>query len=320
MKLVFLGTRGYIEARNRYHRRHSSLLISFNGRRIMVDGGEDWLRSIGHVRPHAILVTHAHPDHCGGLRVACPMYATAAAWSGMSAYKIEQRHTIETRNPFAVQGVGFEAFPVIHSFRAPAVGYRITAGPAAIFYVPDVIDINDRALREIKVKAGWSCPREGSSMASRPRSPLLLVPPPILYAAFFGAGLLLNPLVPWSPSWMQTDLARSIGWVLVVPAAMLGLASLALFLLKRTTVIPHGNPAQLVADGPFAISRNPMYVALTATYCGGAILADRAWPLIFLVAPILVMQLVVIPFEEQHMSEAFGKAYADYCRRVRRWL
>jgi ribonuclease BN (tRNA processing enzyme) len=163
MKLVFLGTRGYVEARNRYHRRHSSLLISFKGRSIMVDCGEDWLRSIGRVAPHAIFVTHAHPDHCGGLRegVNCPVYATAAAWNGMSAYKIERHYTIGIRNPLVVQGIGFEAFTVIHSLRAPAVGFRITAGQAAIFYVPDVIDINDRkqALQGIKLFIG-----DGASM------------------------------------------------------------------------------------------------------------------------------------------------------------
>jgi len=147
LKLVFVGTRGYIEARNRYHRRHSSLLISSKGRRIVVDCGEDWLRSIRQIRPDAIFVTHAHPDHCGGLKngVDCPVYATAAAWSGMNAYRIEHRRTIALRKPLLVQGVGFEAFAVIHSMRAPAVGYRITADRVAVFYIPDVIEINDRA-------------------------------------------------------------------------------------------------------------------------------------------------------------------------------
>jgi ribonuclease BN (tRNA processing enzyme) len=63
MKLVFLGTRGYIEAHNRRHRRHSSLLVSYRRRDVMVDCGEDWRKLIGNVRPDAIFVTHAHTDH-----------------------------------------------------------------------------------------------------------------------------------------------------------------------------------------------------------------------------------------------------------------
>jgi protein-S-isoprenylcysteine O-methyltransferase Ste14 len=29
---------------------------------------------------------------------------------------------------------------------------------------------------------------------------------------------------------------------------------------------------------------------------------------------------VVIPFEEARLRETFGEDYADYCRRVRRWI
>ena len=43
-------------------------------------------------------------------------------------------------------GVTFEAFPVEHSIRAPAVGYRVTAiGKGCVFYVPDVVRIYDRS-------------------------------------------------------------------------------------------------------------------------------------------------------------------------------
>ena len=52
---------------------------------------------------------------------------------------MEERHTVRLREPVDVRGIAFEAFPVIHSTRAPAVGYRVSAGVATIFYVPDVI-------------------------------------------------------------------------------------------------------------------------------------------------------------------------------------
>jgi hypothetical protein len=53
-------------------------------------------------------------------------------------------------------GITFEAFAVEHSILAPAVGYRISAGHACIFYVPDLIFIHDRAaaLQNVQIYIG----------------------------------------------------------------------------------------------------------------------------------------------------------------------
>ena len=60
------------------------------------------------------------------------------------------------RAPLQIAGIAFEAFAVEHSLRAPAVGYRITAGDLAIFYCPDVVYIRHReeALRGIAAYIG----------------------------------------------------------------------------------------------------------------------------------------------------------------------
>jgi len=62
MKLTFLGTRGEIEARTRQHKMHTSLLVSFRARRVMIDCGLDWLGKFERLHPDAIVLTHAHPD------------------------------------------------------------------------------------------------------------------------------------------------------------------------------------------------------------------------------------------------------------------
>ena len=43
-----------------------------------------------------------------------------------------------------------------HSILAPAVGYRVSAGHACIFYAPDLIFIHDRAaaLKEVQIYIG----------------------------------------------------------------------------------------------------------------------------------------------------------------------
>lgn len=149
MKLRFLGTRGLIEPRTSRHRMHSSLLVGYRGRHLLVDCGEDWLEEIDRLRPRpaALLITHGHPDHAGGLKNGAPgpVYAAAEAWQAMDSYAIAERRLVAPRRRFALAGFTIEAFPVVHSVRAPAVGYRIEAGRAALFYVPDVVFIPDRA-------------------------------------------------------------------------------------------------------------------------------------------------------------------------------
>lgn len=139
---------------------HTSLLVSHDGAKVMVDCGEDWLARLHRIGVRAIFITHAHPDHAWGLRrgAPCPVYATETAWQGMRRFGIHprDRKVIEERSPLSVAGIRFEAVTVEHSLRAPAVGYRIGAEGFRLFYVPDVLSIPDLAttLRGVRLYVG----------------------------------------------------------------------------------------------------------------------------------------------------------------------
>ena len=158
MKLTFLGTRGEIEVRRRRHRMHSSLLISYGGSDVMIDCGLDWLGKVHRLSPAAIVLTHAHPDHAWGLKegAPCPVYATQKTWQTLKNCRIEHRRLIDERVPARICEITFEAFPVEHSIRAPAVGYRVSVGGASVFYSPDVVLIHTRAeaLKSIAIYIG----------------------------------------------------------------------------------------------------------------------------------------------------------------------
>ncbi len=158
MKLTFLGTRGEIEARTRRHRMHSSLLVSYRGCNVMIDCGLDWLGKFERLRPGAIVLTHAHPDHAWGLKkgAPCPVHAPRKTWRTLQGCKIDKRQLIKERDPTKICGITFEAFLVEHSILAPAVAYRVSAGRACIFYGPDLLFIHDRAaaLKDVQVYIG----------------------------------------------------------------------------------------------------------------------------------------------------------------------
>jgi phosphoribosyl 1,2-cyclic phosphodiesterase len=137
---------------------HTALLVSYRGANVMIDCGLDWLGKLKRVDPSAIVLTHAHPDHAWGLKrgAPCPVYATEKTWQELQHYPIEERRLIKERTPTKVCGITFEAFPVEHSILSPAVGYRVSAGRACIFYAPDLIFIHDRsaALKSAQIYIG----------------------------------------------------------------------------------------------------------------------------------------------------------------------
>jgi len=143
MKLIFAGTRGEIDARTSLHRMHSRLWLPGN---IWIDCGADWLDKIKELKPWAVILTHAHPDHAGGLKrgAPCSVYATPETWETIKSYPIHSRKVIQVRQPWHIHGITFEAFPVEHSLLAPAVGYRIAKADVSVFYVPDLVRIHER--------------------------------------------------------------------------------------------------------------------------------------------------------------------------------
>jgi phosphoribosyl 1,2-cyclic phosphodiesterase len=123
--------------------RHSALLIEHGSSGIMIDCGADWLHRRRAIGPTAIVLTHAHDDHAAGLGngAPCTVYATATTWRLLRRLPIAEGRSLPLRREVQIGDVRFKAFPVQHSVRAPAVGYRISAHGCSFFYVPDVAEL-----------------------------------------------------------------------------------------------------------------------------------------------------------------------------------
>ena len=111
-----------------------------------------------------------------------------------------------------------------------------------------------------------------------------------------------------------------LGWLLV--AAFVGWNGWSLWLFARhdTGLLPGQSTNAMIEEGPYRLSRNPLYVGLLALYVAVALLAPTFWGLVLSpVAVLLVLWGAILP-EERFLHERFGAPYDDYRGRVRRWL
>jgi protein-S-isoprenylcysteine O-methyltransferase Ste14 len=88
----------------------------------------------------------------------------------------------------------------------------------------------------------------------------------------------------------------------------------------KGTPLPLDPPKKLVAEGPYAVVRNPMYWSVLFVMLGEAAIFHSVvfaeWAAGFFVG----VNLFVLFFEEPTLRHKFGAEYEDYCNRVPRWI
>jgi protein-S-isoprenylcysteine O-methyltransferase Ste14 len=146
-------------------------------------------------------------------------------------------------------------------------------------------------------------------------------PPPLIFLLGLGVAWFLNRQLPFEidgagASWPQIGL----GAVLLLTGVALIAWGVRTLLRSGTTLRPDRPASKLVVEGPYRFTRNPIYLGFTAAYVGVAILTNVAWPIVILPVVLIMLTMTAIEHEEEHLLATFGDGYADYTRRVRRWL
>ena len=146
-------------------------------------------------------------------------------------------------------------------------------------------------------------------------------PPPLLFLVALAVAWFLNRQLTFEidgagASWPQIGL----GSVLILTGVALIVWGVKTLLRAGTALRPDKPASKLVVEGPYRFTRNPIYLGWTTAYVGVAIVTNVAWPIVLLPVVLITLTVSAVEHEEQHLQATFGDGYADYTRRVRRWL
>ncbi|MBN1301254.1 MAG: isoprenylcysteine carboxylmethyltransferase family protein [Melioribacteraceae bacterium] len=111
-----------------------------------------------------------------------------------------------------------------------------------------------------------------------------------------------------------------IGLPLILIGGLMNLIADKDFKSANTTVKPFEYSEELITDGIFRVTRNPMYLGMALFLLGESILAGSITPFLITIIFIFLMDKIFITNEEQMLAEKFGVQYNDYKKNVRKWI
>jgi protein-S-isoprenylcysteine O-methyltransferase Ste14 len=157
-----------------------------------------------------------------------------------------------------------------------------------------------------------------NDVTARPNS---LPWPPIIFLAAIAVSVSLDAFypLPWFAQPLSGILS-AIGWLMIAAFVVLNISAVRAMRRAGTTVRPDRGTDHLVTDGPFSITRNPLYLAGTMLVLGIGLVSGILWFLLLAILAAFTVQKLAIEREERHLQARFGETYLDYAGRVRRWI
>jgi protein-S-isoprenylcysteine O-methyltransferase Ste14 len=122
---------------------------------------------------------------------------------------------------------------------------------------------------------------------------------------------------------VQAQLAEG-GWAFWVVTGAIAFFFASILLIQRhmrfsMMANTYGSPQRLTTNGIFQYTRNPIYVAFLVPLASISMFSAMA-SVAAIDIYVLAMTVTVIRKEERDLLATFGRDFADYAKRVPRWL
>ncbi len=147
------------------------------------------------------------------------------------------------------------------------------------------------------------------------------LPPPIAFLLCVVLGIVIHAFVlPWPLAMPRGALRIAIG--VLVGLAGVVCVGLAFTHFKRTgqNPKPWKSTPEIIAEGIYRHTRNPMYLGLALIQVGLGVGLGNLWVVTAVAVSLVTVYLTAVRPEEAYLEEKFGQGYLDYKARVRRWL
>ena len=159
-----------------------------------------------------------------------------------------------------------------------------------------------------------------ASHASKEGGARVRLPPPLVFLASIGAGVALRYLVAPPPLPLTRAALVAVGALIVVAALALGMAAFGWFKKTGQDPTPWKPSPELLLQGPYRFTRNPMYVSMALLQIGIGVALANLWVIVGAALSLVVVHYAAVLPEEAYLDEKFGEPYRDFKKRVRRYL
>lgn len=146
------------------------------------------------------------------------------------------------------------------------------------------------------------------------------VPPPLIFLAAVIVGVSLHRFVlRWSlPGGAAVRIAVPV--LAVAGAVAIGLPAVRLFRRSGQDPKPWQPTPELLFEGPYRFTRNPMYLGMTILTFGLGAAFGTLWTVPLGFAALAAVHVLAVRPEERYLAAKFGEPYRQYMARVRRYL
>ncbi|MDE1132202.1 MAG: isoprenylcysteine carboxylmethyltransferase family protein [Ascidiaceihabitans sp.] len=145
---------------------------------------------------------------------------------------------------------------------------------------------------------------------------------PDLPPLWWAASIACIYFAKWTrPSWhFEADLLTLVSRVVFYTALAMVAWSAIWFWRKKTPIEPHHTPKTLIVEGPYRVSRNPIYLALVLLTFASALGHGSIFGIICTVILWIILDRRFAAKEEALLIEVFEEEAEAYLAKTRRWI